>query len=127
MYVITGSGRDPRKTTSGQVMAILVTQQKYMLIKQAQADAKQRIDREYADYDARLKAYQDMQADIRKQIETAKGDVQALRLKEAEAQIRMKELQYKQEAERAEGRRQTIRTTEGGGTTSTRGPRPPKK
>jgi len=127
VYVITGSGRDPRKTTSGQSWADLVTQQKYMLIKQAQADAKQRIDREYADYDARLKAYQDMQADIRKQIETAKGDVSALRLKEAEAQIRMKELQYKQEAERAEGRRQTIRTTEGGGTTSTRGPRPPKK
>jgi hypothetical protein len=127
VYVITGSGRDPRKTSSGQSWADLVTQQKYMLIKQAQADAKQRIDREYADYDARLKAYQDMQSDIRKQIETAKGDVQALRLKEAEAQIRMKELQYKQEAERAEGRRQTIRTTEGGGTTSTRGPRPPKK
>ena len=127
VYVITGSGRDPRKTTSGQSWADLVTQQKYMLIKQAQADAKQRIDREYADYDARLKAYQDMQADIRKQIDMARGDVQALRLKEAEAQIRMKELQYKQEAERAEGRRQTIRTTEGGGTTSTRGPRPPKK
>lgn len=135
VYVITGSGRDPRKTTSGQSWADLVTQQKYMLIKQAQADAKQRIDREYADYDARLKAYQDMQADIRKQIDTARGDVQALRLKEAEAQMRMKELQYRQEAERAKGRKQTIRTTEGGvtrtteggGTTSTRGARPPKK
>jgi hypothetical protein len=135
VYVITGSGRDPRKTTSGQSWADLVTQQKYMLIKQAQADAKQRIDREYADYDARLKAYQDMQADIRKQIDTARGDVQALRLKEAEAQMRMKELQYRQEAERAKGRKQTIRTTEGGvtrtteggGTSGTRGARPPKK
>lgn len=127
VYVITGSGRDPRKASNGQSWADLVTQQKYMLIKQAQADAKQRIDREYADYDARLKAYQDMQADIRKQIDTARGDVQALRLKEAEAQMRMKELQYRQEAERAAGRKQTIRTTEGGGTTSTTGPKPPKK
>lgn len=127
VYVITGSGRDPRKASNGQSWADLVTQQKYMLIKQAQADAKQRIDREYADYDARLKAYQDMQADIRKQIDTARGDVQALRLKEAEAQMRMKELQYRQEAERAAGRKQTIRTTEGGGTTSTTGPKLPKK
>lgn len=127
VYVITGSGRDPRKASNGQSWADLVTQQKYMLIKQAQADAKQRIDREYADYDARLKAYQDMQADIRKQIDTARGDVQALRLKEAEAQMRMKELQYRQEAERAAGRKQTVRTTKGGGTTSTTGPKLPKK
>ena len=123
VYVITGSGRDPRKTSSGQSWADLVTQQKYMLIKQAQADAKQRIDREYADFDARQKAYQSMQADIRKQIEAAKGDVSALRLKEAEAQIRMKELQYKEEAERARGRKQVITSGDGSRSGSSRAPK----
>ena len=32
VYVITGSGRDPRKTSNGQSWADLVTQQKYICL-----------------------------------------------------------------------------------------------
>jgi len=39
VYVITGSGRDPRRTSNGQSWADLVTKQKYMLYKAAQDQA----------------------------------------------------------------------------------------
>ena len=35
VYVITGSGRDPRKTSNGQSWADLVTKQKFMLYQAA--------------------------------------------------------------------------------------------
>lgn len=39
VYVITGSGRDPRRTSNGQSWADLVTKQKYMLYKSAHDQA----------------------------------------------------------------------------------------
>ena len=108
VYVITGSGRDPRKTSNGQSWADLVTQQKYMLIKQARQDAQRQIDREFQDYQSRQKATAEYRADVRKQIEEARGSVANLKLKQSEAQTDIDKQLLKAEIDRARGRKQTI-------------------
>ena len=124
VYVITGSGRDPRKTSNGQSWADLVTQQKYMLIKQARQDAQREIDREFQDYQSRQKATAEYRADVRKQIEEARETVTNLKLKQSEAQTDIDKQLLKAEIDRARGRKQTITTgsTTPGRTSSTRAP-----
>lgn len=115
VYVITGSGRDPRKASNGQSWADLVTQQKYMLIKEAQKEAIRRIDLETKDYAARQQAYQQVQKDIRDQIDKAKSDIAGIKLKEAEAQTRLESARQKELMERARGRKITTTTGSSGG------------
>lgn len=124
VYVITGSGRDPRKTSNGQSWADLVTQQKYMLIKQARQDAQRQIDREFQDYQSRQKATAEYRADVRKQIDEARATVTNLKLKQSEAQTDIDKQLLKAEIDRARGRKQTITTgsTTPGRTSSTRAP-----
>jgi hypothetical protein len=118
VYVITGSGRDPRLTSNGQSWADLVTQQKYMLIKEAQKEALRRIDLETKDYAARQEAYQQVQKDIRSQIDKAQSDIAAIKLKETEAQQRLNEQQQKALIERSKGTKITTRSGSGGGSGS---------
>jgi len=115
VYVITGSGRDPRKASNGQSWADLVTQQKYMLIKEAQKEAIRRIDLETKDYAARQQAYQQVQKDIRDQIDKAKSDIAGIKLKETEAQTRLESARQKELMERARGRKITTTTGSSGG------------
>ena len=124
VYVITGSGRDPRKTSNGQSWADLVTQQKYMLIKQARQDAQRQIDREFQDYQSRQKALAEYRADVRKQIEEARETVNNIKLKQSEAQTDIDKELLKAEIDRARGRKQTITTgsTTPRRTSSTRAP-----
>ena len=124
VYVITGSGRDPRKTSNGQSWADLVTQQKYMLIKQARQDAQRQIDREFQDYQSRQKALAEYRADVRKQIDEARESVANLKLKQSEAQTDIDKQLLKAEIDRARGRKQTITTgsTTPRRTSSTRAP-----
>lgn len=114
VYVITGSGRDPRKTSNGQSWADLVTQQKYMLIKQARQDAQREIDREFQDYQSRQKALTEYRADVRKQIDEARATVTSLKLKQSEAQTGIDKQLLKAEIDRARGRKQTITSGSGG-------------
>mgnify|MGYP003638925930 FL=1 len=118
VYVITGSGRDPRKTSNGQSWADLVTQQKYMLIKQARQDAQRQIDRDFQDYQSRQKATAEYRADVRKQIEEARGSVANLKLKQSEAQTDIDKQLLKAEIDRARGRKQTITSGSPGRSTS---------
>ena len=116
VYVITGSGRDPRKTSNGQSWADLVTQQKWMLIQQAQKDALRQIDREVKDYEARQQAYAQSQEDIRKQISDTRGAIEGIRLKEKQAQSAQDKELLKAQIDRARGRKSTTTTgTLGGG------------
>ena len=118
VYVITGSGRDPRKTSNGQSWADLVTQQKYMLIKQARQDAQRQIDREFQDYQSRQKATAEYRADVRKQIEEARETVTNLKLKQSEAQTDIDKQLLKAKIDRARGRKQTITSGSPGRSTS---------
>ena len=115
---------DPRKTSNGQSWADLVTQQKYMLIKQARQDAQREIDREFQDYQSRQKALAEYRADVRKQIEEARETVTNLKLKQSEAQTDIDKQLLKAEIDRARGRKQTITTgsTTPRRTSSTRAP-----
>jgi len=115
VYVITGSGRDPRKASNGQSWADLVTQQKYMLIKEAQKEAIRRIDLETKDYAARQQAYQQLQKDIRDQIDKAQSDIAGIKLKETEAQTRLESERQKELMQRARGRKITTTTGSSGG------------
>jgi len=115
VYVITGSGRDPRKTSNGQSWADLVTSQKWMLIQQAQKDAMRQIDREYADYQSRQKAYAQAQEDIRKQIDNARKEVTNIKLKEAQAQTGLEKTTLQAEQKRSQGEKVTTRIGSGSG------------
>ena len=64
VYVITGSGRDPRRTSNGQSWADLVTKQKYMLYQSAYDQAM----REYNQGLITEKERQAKMAEIQKQI-----------------------------------------------------------
>lgn len=114
VYVITGSSRDPRKTSNGQSWADLVTSQKWMLIQQAQKDAMRQIDREYADYQSRQKAYAQAQEDIRKQIDNARKEVTNIKLKEAQAQTGLEKTTLQAEQKRSQGEKVTTRIGGGG-------------
>ena len=82
VYVITGSGRDPRKTSNGQSWADLVTQQKYMLIKEAQKEALRQIEQEQLSFQDRQQRQQQLQQDLLKQIDLERQNIADLRVKE---------------------------------------------
>lgn len=82
VYVITGSGRDPRKTTSGQSWADLVTQQKYMLIKEAQREALRQMEQEQLSFQDRQQRQQQLQKNLQSQIQAERKAIEDLRIKQ---------------------------------------------
>ena len=73
VYVITGSGRDPRKTSNGQSWADLVTKQRYMLYKSAYDQAM----REYESGAISNKEKEKRIKDMRKALQDERDDVQS--------------------------------------------------
>ena len=73
VYVITGSGRDPRKTSNGQSWADLVTKQRYMLYKSAYDQAM----REYESGAISNKEKEKRIKDMRKALQDERNDVQS--------------------------------------------------
>jgi len=82
VYVITGSGRDPRKTTSGQSWADLVTQQKYMLIKEAQREALRQMEQEQLSFQDRQQRQEQLRQNLQSQIEAERKGIEDLRIKQ---------------------------------------------
>ena len=117
VYVITGSGRDPRKTTSGQSWADLVTQQKYMLIKEAQREALRQMEQEQLSFQDRQQRQQQLRQSLQSQIQAERKAVEDLRIKQITVN----------EAREVENQRMKARSPEykptrapGGGTSETR-------
>ena len=81
VYVITGSGRDPRKASNGQSWADLVTQQKYMLIQEAQKEALRQIEREQLSFEDKQKKKEEILRNLQKQLDNEKKSLDKLRLK----------------------------------------------
>ena len=73
VYVITGSGRDPRKTSNGQSWADLVTKQRYMLYKSAYDQAM----REYKSGAISNKEKEKRIKDMRKSLQNESDDLQS--------------------------------------------------
>ncbi len=67
VYVITGSGRDPRKTSNGQSWADLVTKQKYMLYKSAYDQAMREYEAGSITDKERQKRIDQLRKDIRQE------------------------------------------------------------
>lgn len=67
VYVITGSGRDPRKTSNGQSWADLVTKQKYMLYKSAYDQAMREYEAGAITDKERQKRIDQLRKDIRQE------------------------------------------------------------
>lgn len=82
VYVITGSGRDPRKTTSGQSWADLVTQQKYMLLKEAQKEAMRQMEQEQLSFQDRQNRQEQLRKNLQSQIEAERKGIENLRTKQ---------------------------------------------
>ncbi len=82
VYVITGSGRDPRKTSSGQSWANLVTQQKFMLIQEAQKEALRQIEQEQLSFEDKRKAQEQLRQQLLDQIAAEKKGIADLRVKQ---------------------------------------------
>ena len=82
VYVITGSGRDPRKTTSGQSWADLVTQQKYMLIKEAQREALRQMEQQQLSFQDRQRRQEQLRQNLQSQIEAERKGIEDLRIKQ---------------------------------------------
>ena len=78
VYVITGSGRDPRRTTNGQSWADLVTKQKYMLYKSAYDQAM----REYNQGLISEKQRREKMQLIQQQIDAERSAIDKLKLKQ---------------------------------------------
>lgn len=111
VYVITGSNRDPRLTSTGQSWASLVSQQKYRLWQEAQRQALMDIKYDEMDYQQQV-AIQDQ---LRKQLSNSIADtnttIQKLRQKEVESRQAIQESITKEQNLR--GRSKSI--TVGGG------------
>ena len=109
VYVITGSGRDPRKASNGQSWADLVTKQKYMLYKSA--------------YDQALREYETGQISAKekaRRIEGMRDEIlrEKRAITKAEDQLRRQQLRGEERRQELEYRQKTGRTS---GTKGTRG------
>ena len=67
VYVITGSGRDPRRTSTGQSWADLLTEQKYMLYKSAYDQALREYNAGIISNKERQRRVEQLQQDIRQE------------------------------------------------------------
>jgi len=117
VYVITGSGRDPRKASNGQSWADLVTQQKYMLIQEAQKEALRQIEQEQLSFQDRQRRQEQLRQNLSKQIDSERQSINDLRLKELTLNEARERQQQRLEAASplVKGQRKTIRSGSGGG------------
>ena len=79
VYVITGSGKDPRLTSSGQSWADLVTQQKYMLLREAQKEALRQMREQQLSFQDRQKQQEQLRKNLLDQIEAERKGIEDLR------------------------------------------------
>jgi len=85
VYVITGSNKDPRLTSTGQSWANLVTQQKYMLFQEAQKQALREAQLEEADFQTQARIVQEQRKALQREIDFNRKvitDLQAKQLTE---------------------------------------------
>ena len=75
VYVITGSGRDPRRTSNGQSWADLVTKQKYMLYKSAYDQALREYNAGIISNKERQRRVEQLQQDIRQERKEIAGRI----------------------------------------------------
>jgi len=117
VYVITGSGRDPRKASNGQSWADLVTQQKYMLIQEAQKEALRQIEQEQLSFQDRQRRQEQLRQNLSKQIDSERQSINDLRLKELTLNEARERQQQRLEAASplVKGQRKTIRSGSSGG------------
>jgi len=109
VYVITGSGRDPRKTSSGESWANLVTQQKFMLIQEAQKEALRQIEQEQLSFEDKRKAQEQLRQQLLDQIAAEKKGIADLRVKQITTN----------EARTLANQRQGAKAPSGGGSVTT--------
>ena len=91
VYVITGSNRDPRLTSTGQSWANLVTQQKYRLWNEAQKQAMQDIQFEQMTFQQKQALYDARRKQLIGAIDDAKERARKLELEEIKSAQAVKE------------------------------------
>jgi LysM repeat protein len=92
VYVITGSGRDPRRTSNGQSWADLVTKQKYMLYKSAHDQAVREYEAGRITDKERQKRIDQLRKDIRQErTDIARLERQQLSKNELRERMRKRE------------------------------------
>ena len=126
VYVITGSGRDPRRTSNGQSWADLVTKQKYMLYKSAQDQALREAEAGRISNQEAQKRIREARKELNRQQAALQRDVSRFELEEVKEEGR-RERQEQKQAERLGTT--TVSTRKGGlsGTRTSRGERPPRR
>jgi hypothetical protein len=106
VYVITGSNRDPRLTSTGQSWANLVTQQKYRLWQEAQRQAMLEMNYEQKTAAEQQAIQEALKGELRKNIAASDEAVLKLQQEEAKSIQAIKEMQAKEQNLR--GRSKTI-------------------
>jgi hypothetical protein len=96
VYVITGSGRDPRLTSSGQSWANLVSQQKYRLWQEAQRQALQELQYDRLDFESKQRINQELRRRLNNDIETAQSSIQRLKEAQVKSEQAIKEMVAKE-------------------------------
>ena len=125
VYVITGSGRDPRRTSNGQSWADLVTKQKYMLYKAAQDQAIREAEAGRLSNQEAQKRIREARKELNRQQAALQRDVSRFELEEVKEEGR-RERQEQKQAERLGT--QTVSTRKGfSGTRTGRGERTPRR
>ena len=98
VYVITGSGRDPRRASNGESWADLVTKQKYMLYKSAYDQAMREYESGSISAKQRNRRIENMRDEIlRERRDISKAEDQ-LRRQMLRGEERREEIEYKQKA-----------------------------
>lgn len=125
VYVITGSGRDPRRTSNGQSWADLVTKQKYMLYKAAQDQAIREAEAGRISNQEAQKRIREARKELNRQQAALQRDVSRFELEEVKEEGR-RERQEQKQAERLGTT--TVSTRKGfSGTRTGRGERTPRR
>jgi len=96
VYVITGSGRDPRKTSNGQSWADLVTKQKYMLYKSAYDQAMREYESGQISAKERAKRIEGMRDQILREQRDITKAADQLRRQQLRGEERKRELEYRE-------------------------------
>ena len=91
VYVIRGSGRDPRLTSTGQSWANLVTQQKKILWQEAQKQALQEIRYEEMNVQQKQQVQSELKRQLNTQIRDTTKSIQRLEVGEIESAQAIKE------------------------------------
>jgi hypothetical protein len=126
VYVITGSGRDPRRTSNGQSWADLVTKQKYMLYKAAQDQAIREAEAGRISNQEAQKRIREARKELNRQQAALQRDVSRFELEEVKEEGR-RERQEQKQSDRLLTK--TVSTREGGysGTRTGKGERTPRR